>query len=282
MNLIRTWALFATCCGVEINARVSGIIKAPKQRKLQDIIATFNGPVRIPELPNSLGEITVNIEVTESCEIEDADLTLEIEHTWVGDLIMTLTSPTGTTVGLVESPNGCGSNLIASEPITFDDASPNDPTFMGYSEDPITTDSFFSAGGFSGPPLPAGVSTLTDLNGHQAQGTWFLTIYDDTAGDTGMLHQADLKLTCALPPCQGEDFCNHCTPCTTDDESQGCVYHHSVGPQGSSCALQCIGCGGTCGLDNAKSRGGQARPEPGCGGNWESCNNAGDFVEFCE
>ena len=94
----------------------------------------------------------------------------------------------------------------------------------------------------------------------------------------------------SCPGVLGEDFCvEECVPCRakdddTGEEISGCVYNHEVG-KGRSCSLQCIGCGGTCGLANANGNGkGKSRPMPGCNGPnfaWESCRNAHKYVDVC-
>ncbi|KAL9180852.1 hypothetical protein ACHAXT_011305 [Thalassiosira profunda] len=83
----------------------------------------------------------------------------------------------------------------------------------------------------------------------------------------------------------GTDFClDECVQCTTDGKRPGCVYHHEVGggKGGGKCSLQCIGCGGTCGLLNAKGKNknnGKPKPVPGCAS--QACVNQGKYAEAC-
>jgi len=84
-------------------------------------------------IPQGIGSATpgpeaiVDIVVPSSpgTTVTDLDFQLAINHTWVGDLVVTLTSPAGTTITLLDRPGtppgtfGCGQNDID---MTFDDA----------------------------------------------------------------------------------------------------------------------------------------------------------------
>ena len=58
--------------------------------------------VPIPD-GNSTG-VTVTMNVTEDVLITDLDVDLNITHTWVGDLIVKIKSPSGTTAVIVDRP----------------------------------------------------------------------------------------------------------------------------------------------------------------------------------
>lgn len=123
------------------------------------------------------------------------NLFLNIEHTWVGDLEVRLTSPEGTIVSVFERPGipflpgsfGCsGDNIVAK----FYDAAPNTATDF----DNTCGDMPAIAGDFQ--PL----GPFSAFNGENAQGIWTLTIIDNAGGDTGALLNFDLTL-CGVTGC---------------------------------------------------------------------------------
>jgi len=113
--------------------------------------------------------------------IIDFNFNLAINHTWVGDLIVTLTSPIGTTVTLIDRPGtppgtfGCGQNNI--DTLLDDEAA------------------LPAEGQCTAPPAVSGNLTPTDplsaFDGEQLfdeatnNGTWTLTVTDNAGFDTG-------------------------------------------------------------------------------------------------
>lgn len=121
--------------------------------------------------------------------VETITLDLDINHTWNGDLIVTLTSPGG-----------------ASSVVVFDRPGVPDTTF-GCSDDgmQITLDDA-AAGDLevcegSGNPYPALLGDFAPSNplagfiGDDANGDWTINITDNAGGDTGDLVAATLNLT---------------------------------------------------------------------------------------
>jgi hypothetical protein len=93
---------------------------------------------------------------------------------------------------------------------------------------------------------------------------------------------------CSCPGELGVNFCiNECIQCdtgdidhTTKEPVPGCVYHQKTGNGG--CALQCIGCQGTCGIENAKTKAPPGKPRPIAGCNdWTMCQNAVVYDGIC-
>ncbi|MEM8962397.1 MAG: IPTL-CTERM sorting domain-containing protein [Acidobacteriota bacterium] len=110
--------------------------------------------------------------------LNDLDVQIVTTHTWVGDLIISLTGPDGT-VAILDRPGvpasmfGCGDNNFD---LTFDDDSavvPEDICSVGNDDTPWLT----------GDAAPIGsLSTFTST-----AGTWTLSVSDNAAGDTGTI-----------------------------------------------------------------------------------------------
>ena len=104
------------------------------------------------------------------------DLSNGLTHTFVGDLVVTLTSPTGTSVVLLDHVGGYGNN------------------FGGTRLDDEVSPVLASAGGFQAP-FPgswAPSNPLDAFRGLEPNGTWTLTIEDTLALDTGSVQQWSL------------------------------------------------------------------------------------------
>lgn len=108
----------------------------------------------------------------------DGNLTVKVvlKHTWVGDLIIKLRSPSGTEVTLLDRPGlpssyfGCSDNNMN---VTFDDTASLDPETHCAGTDPWLT----------GLVLPA--ESLAAFNGETTDGTWSLIVSDNAGGDVG-------------------------------------------------------------------------------------------------
>ncbi len=136
--------------------------------------------------------------------LTDANLSLHITHTWVGDLVVNLNKISGPgsplTVSIITRPGcnnvgepanggnaacgfGCsGDNILA----TFDDAGSDGDLAASC-----------TAGLNAGPYLPR-VGTLSALNGIALNGDWQISVTDWGAGDTGTILEWCI-LTTPLP-----------------------------------------------------------------------------------
>lgn len=127
--------------------------------------------------PNGGTVTTSVINVADDFVIDDVNVSVDISHTWVGDLDITLTHPDAvTTIELMPS-NTCGNcdDMI----VTFDDDAAAS----------ITT----AAAPINGTFSPANGS-LSTFNGLMTAGDWTLTITDNANGDGGSLNSWDLQL----------------------------------------------------------------------------------------
>ena len=131
--------------------------------------------------------VTSNITISGSGIINDVNLLdLMITHTWDSDLDVTLTSPAGTVVDLFNDLCFLDDNF---------DLSLDDQASTSVIDTPCPpTDGLVYQ--------PTGM--LSDFNGEDANGTWTLTVFDDTSADGGSLDAWSLEI-CFDPPLSIED-----------------------------------------------------------------------------
>lgn len=139
--------------------------------------ATFSAT----DLPQTISEsgagnsYTSTINVVANFPITDVNVTIDIDHTWVADLDITLTSPNGTVVELTSDNGGSGDNYTAT---VFDQEATG----------PITA----GAAPFTGSFVPEG--DLSTIYGELSGGDWILTVVDDANFDGGNWNSFDLDL----------------------------------------------------------------------------------------
>ena len=148
-------------------------------------------------IPDSVpAGVTSTITVAEDITLTDLQVGVEIDHTWVGDVFISLTSPGGTTVTLLDRPGFTGSGFGCSSndmDVVFSDAASVDPETSCPAGPPW----------LSGPVLP--FSPLSAFDGESTVGTWTLTVSDNAGGDTGQI------VNWSLIPTPG--FSGVCTVC---------------------------------------------------------------------
>lgn len=120
--------------------------------------------------------VTSQLVVAEALEIQDVDLSLDIDHTYDGDLDVFLISPNGTRIELFTDVGSSGDGFQAT--VLDDEAS---------------TDVASASAPFTGRFRPEG--TLSALDGQNTLGTWRLEITDDAGGDIGQLNSWSLRFT---------------------------------------------------------------------------------------
>lgn len=128
------------------------------------------------------------IDVPETGTIADVDVAVDITHTWVGDLLITLHH--GSTDVVLWAGGTCDSNddLL----LTFDDAG-----------SPVAC-SMPTTGTIT--PISAGGGNLSDFNGLDPVGPWTLTIQDTFAAqDNGIFNNWSLTVTTADVPSSSQD-----------------------------------------------------------------------------
>jgi hypothetical protein len=156
---------------------------------------SFTGPpVAIPDAPgpgisvpvpvSGLGTVS-KLEVRfdgASCTADQGATTVGLDHSWVGDLVIDLTSPGGTKVNLMDRPGGpgnsgnnfCGTLLSDAAGTSIQDITPDQAPFTGAWK----------------PTSP-----LAAFTGQPADGTWILGVSDQAMGDVGSLRAFTLLVT---------------------------------------------------------------------------------------
>ncbi len=104
------------------------------------------------------------IEVTDVYCMADVDVELDVSHTFIGDLIIDVTSPEGTTVRLHDRSGSSEDDIVT----TYDDDGEGTP--------------------------PDGPGALSDFDGEIVVGTWTMTISDNAGIDQGSLNAWGLKI----------------------------------------------------------------------------------------
>jgi subtilisin-like proprotein convertase family protein len=105
------------------------------------------------------------VEVAQECIVQDIEVDVAIRHSYVGDLTLSLISPTGTTAVLSRRRGGARPNL--------------ERTFRA-----------------------SDTRALQPLIGQSGGGTWTLSVRDSVEVDTGTFESFELRLVCAAPGAQ--------------------------------------------------------------------------------
>lgn len=231
-------------------------------------VTTFVSDPNVAIPDNDPLGVSDSINVPASFTVTDVDVDLVVPHTWVGDLIVTLThGGTVTIVDRIEFPLlafGCNSNdldIVLDDEGTGgaieDNCGPSDA-------DPTPTS----------PPnyIPSGA--LSAFDGSDSSGLWTISITDNAGFDTGSLVHWSLHLQQAGPgPCEGA-FTGAC--CDTNGPNAGCV--------DGVTAQDCVGpdkvftAGATCNSPNytcacIPNCAGRECGDDGCGGSCGSCDD---------
>ena len=125
--------------------------------------------------PNGGTVTTSVVNFSNDFVVDDVNVTIDITHTWDGDLTITLTSPDNVTVELANQIGSSGDNYSGT---VFDDEA---GTAIGAGSPP-----------YAGTFQPSG--SLADFDGLQTMGDWTLSITDNANGDDGTLNNWDLQL----------------------------------------------------------------------------------------
>ena len=118
------------------------------------------------------GTINSTISVADSFCIADVDVQVNVSHTFIGDLIVELIGPTGTTVRLHNRTGSTSDDIVR----TYDQGVVN----------------------------PDGPGSLNDFNNKYAPGTWTLRISDNASSDTGTLNSWSLRIAPTAGSCAPE------------------------------------------------------------------------------
>ncbi|WP_193178639.1 proprotein convertase P-domain-containing protein, partial [Oricola nitratireducens] len=133
--------------------------------------------LRIPAT-GTAGMIESTIVVPTGGTILDLNISINLTHTYMADLEITLVAPDGTEIELVNDNGGSGN---PNGVMTFDDEATN----------PFPNSS--SSAPFVGTWKPL-IDQLSDLDGKDMAGTWTLRINDDAGADSGTLRDWSLQI----------------------------------------------------------------------------------------
>jgi MYXO-CTERM domain-containing protein len=174
-------------------------------RPAQALVPIFTGSGSGFSIPdkNPTGAFS-DIEVPDNFLINAITVGLNsLTHSWIGDLIATLThADTNTTVdlfnrvGVISSGFGASSNLKGS--YNFNDTFTGD---LWTVESSVENSSIIPGGGYfpTGPDSSAKVPMLTTISGLSSSGTWRLKISDVFGGEIGTLDSWSLNLQGSSP-----------------------------------------------------------------------------------
>ncbi|MCE3296556.1 MAG: domain containing protein [Crocinitomicaceae bacterium] len=195
------------CVGESLNAVATPLL-------YENTWTGFSGTTTIDDgcLPDTLLGIAQSIDVTQTgfssgSSITNADeivsLCLELEHSFMGDLVVMVTCPNGQEV-ILHQQGGGGTQL--GVPVQDDNVDCSDPTTQGepfnYCFDNASTQTWVEYADDFGGTLPAGsyepVQPLSGLVGCPTNGVWTLTVVDNWAADDGTVFSFGIQLDSSL------------------------------------------------------------------------------------
>lgn len=147
-----------------------------------------NVPVTIPTTASTVTS-TLTIPTNQNVVIEKITVALNLTHTWINDLVVTLISPTGTPIQLMAQEcvsSGTFQNTVA----TFDDSG-------------IAVVCSATPPALSGILLPQ--QPLSGFNGQNSQGLWTLQVQDLFNADGGQIASWSITICSASPPLSVDD-----------------------------------------------------------------------------
>lgn len=158
------------------NSCAEGAYGAPFNFTTIEFNCISNAASGLPLAISSTGTPTVTSKIVffEDIPLSDINVSLELEHSYLEDITVSLTSPTGTVVTLFS--NACGN--LKNVDAVFDD---NAPGFVCN-----------GTPGIQGTVRPSGL--LASFEGESIKGEWTLTISDDSPADGGSLKGFSLEV----------------------------------------------------------------------------------------
>ena len=179
--------------------------------------AGVNILITVSGLHGNVPDINFSIDGS-ACSTAVGSATVGLSHSWVGDLVLTLTSPGGKTITLIDSPEdgspgSSGHNFCQT---VLDDQDTD------VSIDTITSDNAPYTGRF----LPH--EPLAAFNAEPADGIWTLHVVDRARGETGTLRAFSLAIA-TYEPCDAAT--NAMTISATNGGAQSVPINTTFGQQ---------------------------------------------------
>ena len=147
------------------------------------MVPSTDTPIAIPDAGVTTSTITVS--GLGAVQVTDLDVLFDVTHTWVGDLIFTL-SHGGTSVTLIDRPGYTGSGFGCDQD-NFAGIDIDDGGTGGSIESACSAD-------LASPPAYTPNNPLAAFNGLDPNGDWVLTVSDNAGQDTGTLEGWTLDL----------------------------------------------------------------------------------------
>jgi subtilisin-like proprotein convertase family protein len=139
-----------------------------------DVGRVVHGSMDTPRVIVDRTTISSTIQISEAYCIGDVDVDIDIVHTYIGDLVVDLQSPGGTTVRLHNHTGGSADNIVRR----YDD---------------------------EGTP-PDGPGELADFDLESTAGAWTLFVLDAGGGDTGTLNNWALRIAPTSGDCPAAEL----------------------------------------------------------------------------
>jgi hypothetical protein len=145
--------------------------------------------IPVAGLPLSIVDVDFRIDGS-ACSTTVGSATVGIDHSFVNDLEIKLTSPGGTTILIVDNTDGSGNNLC--QVVLDDDAG------AASIQTAVTANA-----PFTGTWAPA--NPLSGFDGQNPNGNWTVSVQDFFAADTGSLRAVSIIIDAAFSPatCDG-------------------------------------------------------------------------------
>jgi subtilisin-like proprotein convertase family protein len=154
-------------------------------------VSSTNVPVAIPDTSSTTSTLSVDTTTVPGgvgfptpWNMTDVNVSFSITHTWDDDVFVRIASPAVAAVTIMQNCGGSGDNFVNT---VIDDAGTAIPgANCQTSGAPVPFTGSFQA--LQGTPNPTPNATaLAAFNGTAANGTWTLTVADDSAICTGTL-----------------------------------------------------------------------------------------------
>lgn len=202
--------LVLACSGMVFAQKIDDSFGDPQENLVfcpldgyKSFIQTLSPPVLVPD-NNPAGGPTIGPIVTpaDGSTITDVIVDFRMQHTFVGDLIASVTwdddcTPSTPALGPVNilcrqnrtggcstvqgSPFGCGADLLAANVLEFSDAG------SAEAGEPLCTTSI--AGGCYLPDNDGAALPFSIFDGRPKSGCWYLRVADYAGGDTGSVQE---------------------------------------------------------------------------------------------
>ncbi|MET0555501.1 MAG: proprotein convertase P-domain-containing protein [Vicinamibacteria bacterium] len=169
-------------------------------------VSSTNVPVAIPDNGSTTSTLAVNTTTVPGgvgfptpWPMTDVNVTFNITHTWDDDVVVQIASPTIAAVTIMQNCGGSGDNFNNT---TIDDAAAG-PANCAFAGAPYAGTFQAMQGATPNPNATA----LAAFNGAPADGTWTLTVADDSSICTGTLNAWSITVNGPAPlPVELQNF----------------------------------------------------------------------------